>query len=163
MSAAARAWCSDARRDDAGTVEDLAKRDAPIRARLVDHAWRRQRRRDIRSAANDGCPPDDGGNGVRTVDPVLERQDDRRLTDQRAEQRQRRVVVVSLHREKYEVHVADDDGVLPGSRADLPVAQRAPHPHPLRPDRVQVHAPRDEHHVMAGSRQQRSVVAADSA
>jgi len=50
-----------------------------------------------------------------------------------------------------------------GSRADLPVAQRAPHPQPPRPDGVQVRAPRDEHHVMAGSRQQRSVVAADSA
>ena len=73
----------DARRDGAGAVEHFAKRDAPVGARLLDHAWRRERRRDVRRAAHDGALPDDGGNGVRTVHAVLQRENDRGLSDQR--------------------------------------------------------------------------------
>ena len=54
-------------------------------------------------------------------------------------------------------------GVLLGTRADLPVAQGTTHVQALRPDGLQMRAPRDEHHVVVGPREQRAVVAAHGA
>ena len=69
-----------------------------------------------------------------------------------------RALALAAIRETFE-----ETGLLLGTRVDLPVAHGTSHVQTLRPDGLQMCAPRDEHHVVVSPREQRAVVAAHGA
>ena len=72
--------------------------------------------------------------------------------------------VVELRRQEHDVDGADRGRIVGGGGGrDQQVPERAPDREPVRADRRQVRAARDEGHLGAGRRQPRAEVAADGA
>ena len=144
-------------------AEDLAEDDAPMRAGLLDHARRGERRRDVGRAAEHRLLADRTAASVaNAVDAVLQGQHRRPRAEHRRDRRQRRAAVVGLHRDDDDVDRADPAGVFFRGRVNGEVAERGtPDLQAPRADRLEVRAPGDERDVMTGTREPRTVVSAD--
>jgi hypothetical protein len=134
-----------------------------VRAGLLDDARPGERRGDVGGAAHDARLSDDRRRVGRAVHAVLQRQHRRFRPRERAQQRQRRRVVVRLHGEQDELARADRGRVGLGTQACDELAARRLHDESPPADGVEVRTARDDGHVVAGAGELRRVVASDRA
>ena len=141
----------------------FAEDDATMDAGLLDHARTCERRRDVGGAAEDAALADRGFNLPGAVDAVLQRQHHRVVAGDDLEQRQRGGVAVGLDGVDDEVDGTDGFGPVFGRSVDLEVAERALDEETSRTDRLEMSAPREERHIVAGARQLGAVESTDRA
>ncbi len=153
---------ADARAQSRQRTKHFPEDDAPVRARLLDEAGRRERRRDVGDATDDRRFPELRRQLGGAIHAVLQRQNRCVGADHRRDARQRRRVVVRLDRDNHHVDRTDPARIFFGAGPHREVTEhRAADLEAALPHRRQMRAARDERDVMTGAGELRAVIAAD--
>jgi len=145
-------------------AEHFAADDAAVGSGLLDHPWRRKRRRDVGRPADHARLARNLRHVTRAVDTILQRQDRGLVAEHRANQWQGCRIVVRLHGHDDDIDRPHRRGVSFGRRMHRePAERRTPNLQPAGTDGREVGATCDERDVVPRARQPGAVVPADRA